>query len=113
MSKVRIVLADDHTVVRQGLSRILQSHPDCEVVGEASDEREVFKVAASVKPDVVILDIAMPSMNGIEATRQIRRRLQNTQVLVLSMHADEAYVSQALKAGAIGYLLKESAASDL
>ena len=113
MSRLRILLADDHTVVRQGLRRVLEARPDWEVVAEAGDGREAVKQAEEVKPDVAILDVAMPLLNGIEAVRQIARKVPGTRVLVLSMHADEAYVTQMLRAGATGYLLKDSADVDL
>lgn len=113
MARVRILLGDDHTLVRQGLRKILEERPEWEVVAEASDGREAVRHAESAHPDVAILDIGMPLLNGIEATRQIARRFPAIHVLILSMHADEAYVIQALKAGARGYLLKDSADTDL
>ena len=113
MSKLRILLADDHTVVRQGLRKILEERVDWEVVAEAGDGREAVRQAEAHKPDVAILDIAMPLLNGIEATRQIVKRSPATRVLVLTMHSDEAYVNQVLRAGATGYLLKDSADVDL
>jgi len=113
MSRIRILLADDHTVVRQGLRKVLEERPDWEVVAEAGDGREAVRLAEQHKPDVAILDVAMPLLNGIEATRQIARRVPTTRILVLSMHADEAYVTQICQAGAIGYLLKDSADVDL
>jgi DNA-binding NarL/FixJ family response regulator len=113
MGRVRILLADDHTLVRQGLRKLLEERPDWEVVAEAGDGREAVRLAEQHKPDVAILDVAMPLLNGIEATRQITRRVPGTRVLVLSMHADEAYVTQILQAGATGYLLKDSADIDL
>jgi two-component system response regulator NreC len=113
MPKLRIVLADDHTLVRHGLRKVLQDQSDWEVVGEADDGREAVRLVQELKPDVAILDIAMPRLNGIEATRQIARRFPDVQVLVLSMHADEPYVTQVLRAGATGYLLKDSADTDL
>jgi two-component system, NarL family, response regulator NreC len=113
MPKLRIVLADDHTLVRHGLRKVLQDQSDWEVVGEANDGREAIRLVQELKPDVAILDIAMPRLNGIEATRQIARRFPDVHVLVLSMHADEPYVTQVLRAGASGYLLKDSADTDL
>jgi two-component system, NarL family, response regulator NreC len=113
MSRLRILLADDHTVVRQGLRKILEARPQWEVVAEAADGREAVRQAEEVKPDVAIVDVAMPLLNGIEAVRQIARKVSGTRVLVLSMHNDEAYVTQMLRAGAAGYLLKDSADVDL
>jgi DNA-binding NarL/FixJ family response regulator len=113
MAKLRILLGDDHTLLRQGLRKILQERPDWEVVAEAGDGRDAVRQALAVQPDIAILDIGMPLMNGIEATRQIVRRRPDIHVLILSMHANEAYIIQALKAGARGYLLKDSADTDL
>jgi two-component system, NarL family, response regulator NreC len=110
---LRILLADDHTVVRQGLRKVLEERPEWAVVAEAGDGREAVRLAEQFKPDVSILDVAMPLLNGIEATRQIARRVPSTRILVLSMYADEAYVVQILQAGASGYLLKDSADVDL
>ena len=113
MGSVRILLADDHTVVRQTLRKILQQCPDSDVVAEAGDGREAVRLAEQYRPDVAVLDVAMPLLNGIEATRQITTRSPDTRVLLVSMHADEAYVTQGLQAGATGYLLKDSADIDL
>ena len=113
MGRVRILLADDHTIVRQGLRKVLEERPEWEVVAEAGDGREAVRLAEQHRPDVAIVDVAMPLLNGIESTRQITKRAPNTRVLVLSMHADEAYVTQILQAGATGYLLKDSADVDL
>ena len=113
MSKIRIVLADDHAVMRTGLRLVLERQPDFEVVGEASDGREAVGLAQQHRPEVVVMDVTMPNLNGIEAARQISGALPETSIVMLSMHSDEAYVLRALKAGARGYLLKESAESDL
>jgi two-component system, NarL family, response regulator NreC len=113
VARLRILLADDHTIVRQGLRKVLEERPEWEVVAEAAEGREAVRLAEQHRPDIAILDVAMPLLNGIEATRQIKRRVPDTRVLVLSMHADEAYVTQILQAGATGYLLKDSADVDL
>ncbi len=113
MASLRILLADDHTLVRQGLRKILESQPGWEVVGEAGDGRDAVQYALDLQPDVIVMDIAMPRLNGIEALQQIERRSPDTRVLALSMYADEAYVTRAVKAGAHGYLLKDSADADL
>ena len=113
MPALRILLADDHTVVRQGLRRVLEARPEWQVVAEAGDGREAVRMAEESAPDIAILDVAMPLLNGIEAVRQIARKVPHTRMLVLSMHADEAYVTQMLRAGAAGYLLKDSADVDL
>ncbi len=113
MAKLRILLADDHTLVRQGLRKLIEARPEWEVVAEAGDGREAVRHALELKPDVAIVDIAMPLLNGIEATRQIVRRASEVRVLVLSMYPDEAYITQVMQAGAAGYLLKDSADTDL
>ena len=113
MAHIRILLADDHTIVRQGLRKVLEEQPDWEVVAEAGDGRDAVRQAEQVKPDVAIIDVAMPLLNGVETTRQIARRVPGVKILALSMYADEAYVTQILDAGAIGYLLKDSADVDL
>jgi two-component system, NarL family, response regulator NreC len=113
MGAVRILLGDDHTVVRQGLRKILEEQPAWQVIAQASDGRQAVQQTLALLPDVAVLDIAMPLLNGIEATRQIVRRAPAVRVLILSMHAEEAYVTEAVQAGAKGYLLKDSADSDL
>jgi RNA polymerase sigma factor (sigma-70 family) len=113
MKKIRILLADDHTLMRGGLRLIIEQHPDLSVVGEAEDGRQAVALAASLKPDVAVLDIGMPNLNGIEAAKQITEGDSGTAVVVLSMHRDETYILRALKAGVRGYLLKDSAESDL
>jgi two-component system response regulator NreC len=113
VGKLRILVADDHRLVRQGFRKILEEQPGWTVVAEASDGRDAVRQAQATEPDVAILDIGMPGLNGIDATRQMVRRLPSLGVLILSMHADEAYIVQALKAGARGYMLKDSADTDL
>jgi DNA-binding NarL/FixJ family response regulator len=113
LKPLRILLADDHTVVRKGLRLLIETHPGLSVIGDASDGREAVALAEKLSPDVVVMDIAMPILNGIEAARQITAKLPQTAVVFLSMHSDESYVLKALKAGARGYLLKDSAEYDL
>ena len=110
---IRILVADDHDVMRDGLRLLLERQPDMRVVAEAADGRESVRLAEEQSPDVVLMDIAMPNMNGIEATRRIVAANQRTAVVILSMHHDESYVLRSLKAGARGYLLKDSARADL
>jgi DNA-binding NarL/FixJ family response regulator len=113
MSATKILLADDHTILRKGLRLLLERERDFLVVGEASNGREAVEATARNIPNVVIMDIAMPMMNGIEATKRISETYPRTAVIILSVHSDEAYVLRALKAGARGYLLKDSAENDL
>lgn len=113
LAKLRVLLGDDHTLVRHGLRKILEERPDWEIVAEVGDGREAVRKCVALKPDVAVLDIAMPLLNGIDATQQIVRKVPETRVLVLSMHSDEAYVTRALQAGATGYMLKDSAGKDL
>ena len=112
-AKIRVLLADDHTILRAGLRMMLNAQPDIEVVGEASDGRQALGEALRLQPDVVLMDITMPEMNGIEATRQIKRALESTRVLILTMHENEEYLFQVLRAGASGYILKEAADTEL
>ncbi|HLY18753.1 MAG TPA: response regulator transcription factor [Bryobacteraceae bacterium] len=111
--KIRILLADDHAVVRQGFKMILAAQPDMEIVGEAGNGREALELAGQCQPDVVVMDVGMPELNGIEATRRLADLSPRTRVLALSMHKDSVYVREILRAGARGYLLKDSIASDL
>jgi len=113
MGELRVLLGDDHTVLRHGLRKILEERRDWHVVGEAGNGRDAVREALALTPDVAVLDIGMPLLNGIEATRQIVRRAPAVRVLILSMHSDQAYVTQAVQAGARGYLLKESAGAEL
>jgi two-component system response regulator NreC len=110
---IRIVLADDHAVMRGGLRALLEQNPDMQVVGEANDGREALHLMESLKPDVAVLDITMPNLNGIEAARQIASKQLDVAIIMLSMHSDESYVLRALRVGVRGYLLKESAEIDL
>src|SRR5579863_9285338 len=111
--KIRVLIVDDHTILRAGLRMLLNAHPDLEVVGEASDGNQAVVSAQNMQPDVILMDIAMPECNGIEATRQIKRLLPDTRVLVLTMHENEEYLFQMLRAGAAGYILKEAADTEL
>jgi len=113
MNKVRVLLADDHTLMRAGLRVLLERQPDFAVVGEAEDGRQTVQLVETLQPDVVVMDIAMPNLNGIEATRQIVDKSPRTSVVILSMHSDESYILRSLKAGARAYLLKDSAEADL
>jgi DNA-binding NarL/FixJ family response regulator len=113
MKKIRIVLADDHSVVRQGFRRILEAQADMEIVGEACNGKEALESAARLTPDVVVMDVAMPELNGIEATRRMGELAPRARVLALSMHKDSVYVREILRAGARGYLLKDAVDEDL
>lgn len=113
MKKLRILLADDHIVMRTGLRALLERQPNLVVVGESENGHEAVELAAALRPDVVVMDVGMPVLNGIEATKTIVNKHSTIAVVILSMHADESYVMRALKAGARGYLLKDSAAADL
>jgi DNA-binding NarL/FixJ family response regulator len=111
--KIRILLADDHAVVRQGFKLILGGQPDMEIVGEAGNGREAVELAEKLRPDVAVVDVAMPELNGIEATRRMGEAAPRTRVLALSMHKDSVYVREILRAGARGYLLKDQVDTDL
>ena len=110
---MRILLADDHTLVRQGLRRILEEQPEWRVVAEAGNGLDAVSLAADLQPDIVILDIGMPKLNGLEAARQITKKAPEARVLILSMHADEVHITKAVEAGAAGYLVKDSADREL
>jgi DNA-binding NarL/FixJ family response regulator len=113
MEQVRILLADDHNILRDGMRLLLERQPGFSVVGEAADGREIVQLTQEHSPDVVVMDIAMPNMNGIEATRRIVEKFPNTGVVILSMHYDESYVIRSLKAGARAYLLKDAMKAEL
>ena len=113
MDKIRILLADDHTILRSGIRSLLEDEPGLSVIGEAEDGRTAVAMACQLKPDVVIMDIAMPLLNGLEATRQIKSQCPGVKVLILSMHDNEEYIRQVLEAGAMGYILKDAAAREL
>lgn len=113
MNRTRIVLADDHTLMRAGLRVLLEREPDVAVVGEAEDGRQAIALVESLRPEMLVMDISMPNLNGIEATRQIAVRHPHSAVIMLSMHSDESYILRALKLGVRAYLLKDSAESDL
>ena len=113
MRRTRILLADDHAVVRQGFKMILSAQGDMEIVGEAANGREAVELAEQLKPDIVVMDVAMPELNGIEATRRLAGTAPHARVIALSMHKDSVYVREILRAGARGYLLKDSGAEDL
>src|SRR5438874_3796735 len=111
--KLKVLIADDHGVVRKGLRLLLQQYPEIEVLGEAANGREAVRQAAELQPNVILMDVAMPLLNGIEAAEQIRKANDRIGVIMLTMHADEGYLLRALNAGVRGYLLKESAEEDL
>jgi len=113
MNKIRILLADDHTILREGVRALLANEPDMEVVGEAEDGHQAVKVAGQLKPDVVLMDISMPRLNGLEATSQIKKFIPEAKVLILTMYDNEEYIRKALASGAMGYILKDAAAREL
>lgn len=113
MTRLRVLLAEDHAIVREGLRALLDAQPDMEVVGEAADGREALEAAKALGPDVVVMDISMPGLNGARATEAIRRECPGTRVLALTRHEDKGYLRQLIQAGASGYLLKRAASQDL
>src|SRR5947207_7170823 len=113
MTKIKVLLADDHTVVRQGLRALLQAEPDIETVGEAETGRQAVERTKALNPDVVVMDIAMPMLNGLEATRQIVKQVASSRVLILSTHSDDEYIHHLTEAAAAGYLRKDAAVTDL
>jgi DNA-binding NarL/FixJ family response regulator len=113
MKKITVLIADDHAIVREGLRLILETFEDIAVVGEAADGQQALREAQRVRPDVVLMDLSMPLLNGVEATRQIIRERPGTKVIVLSTYSDDEHVQQAVEAGAAGYLMKETASKDL
>jgi len=113
MAKIRVLIADDHTILRDGIASLLEDEDDIVIVGQAEDGRSAIKMAGQLQPDVVLMDIAMPQLNGLEATRQIKNSHPNIKILILSMHENEEYIRQVLATGAMGYILKDAAARDL
>jgi two-component system response regulator NreC len=111
--KIRVVLADDHRMMREGIRALLERQKDIEVVGEAADGREAVRLATQLSPDLVVMDVSMPLLNGIEATRQIRRDCPKVSILILTVHESEEYVAQLLAAGADGYIIKRAAGDEL
>jgi DNA-binding NarL/FixJ family response regulator len=113
MKQIRVLIADDHVIVRSGLRSQLEINPEFDVAGEAADGQQTVSMAKILLPDIILMDIAMPNLNGIQATSQLIKSFPKTGIIMLSMHSDEAYLIQALAAGARGYLLKDTAATDL
>jgi two-component system response regulator NreC len=113
MKKIKLVVADDHKIFRQGITKLLEDESDLQVVGEAANGREAVKKTTELKPDVVLMDIAMANLNGLEATKQIKKVLPETKVIMLTMHKNEEYILQSFQAGASGFILKEGAVEEL
>ncbi|HEV7489350.1 MAG TPA: response regulator transcription factor [Rhodanobacteraceae bacterium] len=113
MKTIRVLVADDHTIVRDGLVALINGSGDCQVVGQAADGMSTVELALKTQPDVVVVDISMPKLNGIEVVRRLTKELENTRILVLTMHAEEEYVMHVVRAGAAGFLLKDSASAEM
>ncbi|HXR07607.1 MAG TPA: response regulator transcription factor, partial [Candidatus Acidoferrum sp.] len=113
MKKITVLLAEDHTIVREGFRSMLELEEDLEVAGEAQDGRQAVALAKKLRPDVVLMDIAMPLLNGLEATRQVHEAVPGTKVLMLSAHSDDAYVKTAAESGAVGFLLKQTSSHEV
>src|SRR6202453_4110681 len=113
MKRITVLLADDHTIVREGFRKMLDLEDDLKVVGGAQDGRQAVAMAKNLHPDVVLMDSAMPLLNGLEATRQVLKAVPGTKVVILSAHSDDAYVSNATESGAVGFLLKQTSAHDV
>ncbi len=113
MNPIKVFLVDDHRIFLEGLVRLIQDHPSMKIIGTASDGRETLKQIQTLQPDVVLMDISMPNLNGLEATRLIKQVSPKTKILILSMHENDEFLKRALKAGAVGYLLKDSSADEL
>jgi DNA-binding NarL/FixJ family response regulator len=113
MKRITVLLAEDHTIVREGFRKLLEAEDDIAVVGEAQTGRQAVELTRKLRPSVVVMDIAMPLLNGLEATRQIRKSFSGTKVVILSAHSDDAYVDQAIASGAVGFLLKQTSSHDL
>lgn len=113
MKKIRVLLADDHTILREGIRSLLENESDMEVIAEAEDGHQAVKLTTRLKPDIVLMDIAMPRLNGLEATSQIKKSFPCAKILILTMHDNEEYIRKALAAGAMGYILKDAASREL
>ena len=113
MRKIKIMIADDHTIIRQGMRKLFEAYPELQIVGESQDGEEAVELVKQLLPDLIIMDISMPGLNGLEATRQIKKRFPETKILILTMHAEKEYIFKILQSGASGYLLKGSAIDEL
>jgi DNA-binding NarL/FixJ family response regulator len=113
MKRITVLLAEDHEIVREGFRKLLEAEDDIEVIGEAQTGRQAVELTKKLRPAVVVMDIAMPLLNGLEATRQIRKTVPSTKIVILSAHSDDAYVDQAISIGAVGFLLKQTSSHDL